>query len=155
MSLLKFGFSRNRTTNKWPHESDDSDCDSNNNGKDAKYDKKRIRDFQSHWRDVQPALVNAQWGLDNDVLYILSKLSRSSRQVQCFDEGNSKSAHLTDKGSRDYPRTWIDYWFENSVGTPHSSRHRLKNRENETDTEVDTLFISRKWIMHVLEFQNV
>jgi hypothetical protein len=51
MSLRKFGFSRNRTTNKRPHESDDSDCDSNNNGKDAKYDKKRIRDFQSHWRD--------------------------------------------------------------------------------------------------------
>jgi hypothetical protein len=30
------------------------------------------------------------------------------------------------------------------LGTPHSSGHRLKNRENETDTEVDTLFISRK-----------
>ena len=57
MSLLNFGFSRNRTTNKRPHESDDSDCDSNNNGKDAKYDKKRIRDFQSHWRDDRPWLM--------------------------------------------------------------------------------------------------
>lgn len=28
----------------------------------------------------------------------------------------------------------IDYWFENSVGTPHSSGHQLKNREDESET---------------------
>lgn len=27
----------------------------------------------------------------------------------------------------------IDYWFENSVGTPHSSGHKLKNREDESE----------------------
>lgn len=58
MSLLNFGFSSNNarkgTTNKRLREEQeawDSGCDQNNNSKDGTYDKKRVREFQSHWRD--------------------------------------------------------------------------------------------------------
>lgn len=63
MSLLNFGFTSNNarkgTTNKRLREEQeawDSGCDQNNNSKDGTYDKKRVREFQSHWRDERPWL---------------------------------------------------------------------------------------------------
>lgn len=63
MSLLNFGFTSNNarkgTTNKRlreEQEARDSGCDQNNNSKDGTYDKKRVREFQSHWRDERPWL---------------------------------------------------------------------------------------------------
>lgn len=65
MSLLNFGFTssnpRKETAKKKKRlredqEAGDLRCDQNNNSKDGTYDKKRIREFQSHWRDDRPWL---------------------------------------------------------------------------------------------------
>lgn len=62
--LLNFGFTRSNmrkgTADKRPREEHEAGvtrgvlCDRNNNSEDETYEKKRIREFQTHWRDKRP-----------------------------------------------------------------------------------------------------